>query len=79
MAVLANILQGLSLIIGLVLIGVVASQSEKSEGLTGILAGGGGGGGKVGKAAHLDKAAQYSAYGWLILTAVAAWMKHAFG
>jgi len=77
MVVLANILQAVSLIVGIGLVVVVALQSSKSEGLSGILAGGGGGGGKVGKEAHLEKTSMYLAYGWLIVTAVAAWVRHA--
>ncbi|MBI2301517.1 MAG: preprotein translocase subunit SecG [Armatimonadetes bacterium] len=54
---------------------VVALQSSKSEGLSGVLAGGGGGGGKVGKDAHLDKLSQYLAYGFLGLMFLAAWLR----
>lgn len=77
MVALASLLQIVSLLAGLGLIVIVAMQSSKSEGLSGILAGGGGGGGKVGKEAHLEKTSLYLAYGWLILTALAAWMRHA--
>jgi len=78
MAFFAGFLQWVSILVGIGLVAVVAMQTSKSEGLSGILAGGGGGGGKGGKEAHLEKTSMYLAYGWLIITAVAAWMRHAF-
>ena len=53
------------------LVVVVALQTSKSEGLSGILAGGGGGG-KVGAERRLDKLSQYLAYGWLALAMLVA-------
>ena len=51
---------------------VVALQTSRSEGLSGILAGGGGGGGKVGKERGLEKWSQWLCYGWLVLALVTA-------
>lgn len=79
MGFLVGLLQGVSILVGIGLIVVVAMQTSKSEGLSGILAGGGGGGGKVGKEAHLEKTSMFLAYGWLIITAAAAWLRHAVG
>lgn len=76
MAILGSILQWISILVGLGLIGVVAAQTSKSEGLSGILAGGGGGGGKVGRERHLESLSMYLAYGWLIITALSAWLRH---
>lgn len=79
MAFLGSLLQILSIVMGLGLTIVVALQTSKSEGLSGILAGGGGGGGKVGRERHLEKTSMYLAYGWLAVTAIAAWVRHAAG
>lgn len=79
MQVLGTIFQWISLLVGVLLVVVVALQTSKSEGLSGILAGGGGGGGKVGREKHLDNLSWYLAFGWLILTALSAWLRHAGG
>lgn len=76
MALLGSFLQWVSILVGIGLVVVVALQTSKSEGLSGILAGGGGGGGKVGRERHLESLSQYLAYGWLIVTAVSAWLRH---
>lgn len=71
-AVAAGILGWISVLLGLGLTVVVALQTSKSEGLSGILAGGGGGGGKVGRARHLESLGLYLAYTWLVLVALTA-------
>lgn len=72
MQVLASILGWVSVVVGFGLTIVVALQTSKSEGLSGILAGGGGGGGKVGRERHLEGLSLYLAYGWLVLVALTA-------
>jgi len=61
---------------GLAMMILIALQTSKSEGLSGILAGGGGGGGKVGREKGLEAATAKLAYGWLFLAALMAWMRH---
>ena len=75
MQVLNSIISWLSVIVGVSLAVIVALQTSKSEGLTGILAGGGGGGGKVGRERHLESLSMYLAYGWLVLVLLAAWIR----
>ena len=53
------LLQIVGFVIGAVFVVVVALQTSKSEGLSGILAGGGGAGGKVGRERHLEAASLY--------------------
>ncbi|MBI5832199.1 MAG: preprotein translocase subunit SecG [Armatimonadetes bacterium] len=62
--------------IGISMMILIALQTSKSEGLSGILAGGGGGGGKVGREKGLEAATMKLAYGWLALAALMAWMRH---
>lgn len=75
MHILGQIVALVGVVAAVLLSIVVALQSSKSEGLSGVLAGGGGGGGKVGKDAHLEKLSQYLAYGFLVLMFVAAWLR----
>ncbi len=74
---LGYVCQALGIVAGIGLTVVVAMQTSRSEGLSGILAGGGGGGGKVGKDRELENWSLRLAYGWLILTALSAWIRHA--
>jgi protein translocase SecG subunit len=59
--------------VGLVV--VVALQTSRSEGLSGILAGGGGGGGKVGRERGLERWSQWLGYGWLVLAFLVATLR----
>lgn len=68
--------QVIFLLVSITLMILVAMQTSKSEGLSGILAGGGGGGGKVGAERGLEKATYNLAYGWLGLAALVAWLRH---
>jgi protein translocase SecG subunit len=61
-----------AILAGLGLTAVVALQTSRSEGLSGLLAGGGGSGGKVGREKHLEGISRWLAYGWLLLCALAA-------
>ena len=76
MAWLGYIGQFIVIAVGIGLTVVVAMQTDRSEGLSGILAGGGGGGGKVGKAKQLEMWSTRLAYGWLITVALWAWIHH---
>ncbi len=62
--------------VGIGMMILIALQTSKSEGLSGILAGGGGGGGKVGREKGLEAATSKLAYGWLVLACLMAWMRH---
>lgn len=77
MRFLVGFVEWLSVLVGIGLTVVVALQSSKTEGLSGILASGGGGGGKVGRERHLEGLSMYLAYGWLALVALAALIRGA--
>ncbi|MCC7493505.1 MAG: hypothetical protein IT204_14210 [Fimbriimonadaceae bacterium] len=73
---LGGFLQFISIAVGVGLVVVVAAQTSRSEGLSGILASGGGGGGKVGKDKRLEGLSLWLCYGWLAVTALAALIQH---